>query len=70
MCLTVFGSLISIGSWIYMSIGSLIRYWYVKSSLQVNVQNIYHGQKMFYVVLLLPQVNINARQILIEQPQF
>ena len=59
--MNVFGSLISIGSWLYMSFGSLIRYWYVKSSLQVNVQNIFSGQQLFYLVLLLPQVKSNLR---------
>lgn len=53
--MTIFTSILPIGSMLHYSVSSLLRYWYVKTSLQPDIQKGLIG-KYYYHWLLAPQI--------------
>ena len=54
-CMTALIAFTSLGSRIYYSGGTLLRYWYVKSSLKPEVTAGFNSRKIIYMCLLVPQ---------------
>lgn len=57
-CMTAFLAVTSLGSRVYFSGGSVLRYWYVKSSLRPEVTAGVKSRKTLYTCLGIPQILI------------
>ena len=57
-CMTSFLAVTSLGSRVYFSGGSVLRYWYVKSSLKPEVTAGVQSRKTLYTCLGIPQILI------------
>lgn len=56
--MTSFLAFTSLGSRVYFSGGSVLRYWYVKSSLRPEVTAVAQSRKTLYTCLAIPQIFI------------
>ena len=61
--------MMTLGSAIYNSGASLIRYWFVKTSLRANIQENFKREKFINICKYLPQVSedfINNKQVMLK----
>ena len=56
MMMTMFTALMSLGSIIHYTSGSLIRYWFVSTSLQPHLQEGFLSGRFYHYCLLIPHV--------------